>query len=342
MKPLPARFFNQRFPSKTSAVRICSPAFLPSGRLAYSGNSFERLVLDALLLSKVIEHFINGLHAEKKSPYTILNYEYNLGLFSKHSADRRLQEITPEHIRGFLAFRARDTSPATLHQAFRVLRTFFKWCAREGLLKFYPMENIKAPKLEQKVIATFTSEEIKKLLSSCPQRTFLGERNRSIILCLLDTGMRAFELININLNDVDYRLGIVKVKGKGNKERLMRIGDKTRQVLWKYLLIRDIKAQADQERLFLSEEMRPLTRRGLTTIIYKLGQRAGLKNIRCSPHTFRHTFAVNFLRAGGNIRDLQNLGGWADIQSLVRYTSSLTSEDALRAHKKFSPVDRML
>jgi integrase/recombinase XerC/integrase/recombinase XerD len=154
--------------------------------------------------------------------------------------------------------------------------------------------------------------------------------------------MRASELININLNDVDYRLGIIKVMGKGNKERLMRIGDKTRQVLWKYLLIRDIKAQAGQERLFLSEEMRPLTRRGLTTIIYKLGQRAGLKNVRCSPHTFRHTFAVNFLRAGGNIRDLQNLGGWADIQSLIRYTSSLTSEDALRAHERFSPVDRML
>jgi integrase/recombinase XerC len=271
-----------------------------------------------------------------------LSYEYNLGLFSKHSPGWRLQEITPEQIRSFLAARAQGNSPATLHQAFRVLRTFFRWCVREGLLEHYPMENIKAPKLEQKVILTFSPEEIKKLLSSCPPRTFLGERNRSIVLCLLDTGVRASELININLNDVDYRLGIIKVMGKGNKERLMRIGDKTRQVLWKYLLIRDIKAQAGQERLFLGEELKPLTRRGLTTIIYKLGQKTGLKGIRCSPHTFRHTFAVNFLRAGGNIRDLQSLGGWVDIQSLIRYTSSLTSDDALRAHEKFSPVDTML
>jgi len=340
MKILPASFLNQRFPSKTSAVRICSPAFSPSGCLAFSGSSYERSVLDVLLLSKAIGHFINGLHAEKKSPYTILNYEYNLGLLSKNAGIQRLQDVSPEHIRAFLAYRAQNTAPATLHQAFRVLRTFFRWCVKEGLLESYPMENIKAPKLEQKVILTFSSEEIKKLLSSCPQKTFLGERNRSIILCLLDTGMRASELININLNDVDYRLGIIKVKGKGNKERLMRIGDKTRQVLWKYLLIRDIKAQAGQEGLFLSEEMQPLTRRGLTTIVYKLGQKAGLRH--CNPHAFRHTFAVSFLRAGGNIRDLQNLGGWADIQSLIRYTSSLTSEDALRAHERFSPVDRML
>ena len=290
----------------------------------------------------MIEHFVNGLHAEKKSQFTISNYEYNLGLFLKHCPVQKLQEIAPEHIRAFLAFRSQGSSPATLHQAFRVLRTFFRWCIRERLLDSYPMENIKAPKLEQKVIQTFSPAEIKKLLSSCPQKTFLGERNRSIILCLLDTGMRASELININLNDVDYRLGIIKVMGKGSKERLMRIGDKTRQVLWKYLLIRDTKAIAAQERLFLGEELKPLTRRGLTTIIHNLGLKAGIKNIRCSPHTLRHTFAVNFLRAGGNIRDLQSLGGWADIQSLIRYTSSLTSDDALRAHEKFSPVDRML
>jgi integrase/recombinase XerC/integrase/recombinase XerD len=295
-----------------------------------------------LLLSRTIEHFINGLYAENKSAHTIFNYRHNLSLLEKSLPKAKLLDIRAEELRTFLASRAQGRAAATTHQAFRVLRTFFKWCVREGLLESSPVKNIKAPKLEYKVVSTFTTMECNALLQICPQKTFLGERNRSIILCLLDTGMRAHELVNLRLNDVDFRLGIVKVMGKGGKERLMRLGEKARQTLWRYMLIRDVKAPPTREYLFLSEEMKPLTRNGLTTIIAKLGKKAGISKVRCSPHTFRHTFAVQFLRAGGNIRDLQQLGGWSDLSSVVRYTSSLSIDDALRAHEKFSPADHLL
>ena len=299
-------------------------------------------VLDSLLLSKAIEHYVNGLYAEGKSPKTIEAYSGNLKRFSEFCGEQKALDITPAHIRAYLAERSQSSSSHTTHQAFRVLKTFFRWCIREGFLETSPLANVKAPRLANKVIPTFSPAEIKKMLSLCKQRTFLGDRNRAIIPCLLDTGMRASELIGLTLNDVDFKEGLMRVKGKGDKERLIRLGNASRQALWKYMLIRDVKASEHEIALWLSEEMKPFTRNGLFLVIRRLGKRAAIEGVRCSPHTFRHTFAVNFLRAGGNVFDLQTLGGWSSLEMVKRYSQSLNTEDALRAHAKFSPVDRML
>jgi site-specific recombinase XerD len=294
-----------------------------------------------LLLNKTIEHFINGLHAENKSIETIRIYGHNLNLFQKHAGTMKLAEVSALQIRDFLGIRAQTTKPATVHSAFRTLRTFFNWCLNEGLLETQPMQNIKPPKLDQKIIPTFTGDDIKRLLNACKHKTFTGERNKAIILCLVDSGIRITELINLSLNDVDYRQGIIKVMGKGKKERLVRIGNNARQQLWRYMLLREIKGQ-NIERLFLSEEMRPMTKSGLGTIIKKIGKDAEIDGKRCSPHTFRHSFAVAFLRAGGNVFDLKQLLGHSSIDMVERYSRSLSSDDALKAHQQFSPGDRLL
>lgn len=286
--------------------------------------------------------YINGLYAEGKSPKTIESYSGNLKRFAEFCEVNKLIEVAPVHIRFYLADRARTTSSHTTHQAFRVLRTFFRWCIKEGFLDESPLINIKAPKVSNKVIPTFSNEEIKKMLSFCKQQTFLGERNHAMVLCLLDTGMRASELIGLKLADVDFQAGIMRVRGKGDKERLIRLGNISRQALWKYMLIRDIKAPENEDALWLSEEMKPFTKNGLFLVIRRLGKRARIEGVRCSPHTFRHTFAVDFLRNGGNVFDLQTLLGHSSLEMVKRYSQSLNTEDALRAHAKFSPVDRML
>ena len=115
----------------------------------------------------MLQHFLDGLDAEGKSKATIETYGYNLDLFVRHCQAEKLAEIQPEHIRAYLADRSRGRAPATTHQAFRVLRTFFRWSIREGLLEFSPMDNIKAPRLEEKVINTFSPDDIRQLLTVC-------------------------------------------------------------------------------------------------------------------------------------------------------------------------------
>jgi site-specific recombinase XerD len=203
------------------------------------------------------------------------------------------------------------------------------------------MANVKAPKLEDIIIPTFSQDEIKAMLSYCRPKTFLGERNRALVLCLLDSGLRASELLSLTITDVDYQQGLIKVMGKGKKERLVRIGNNARQQLWRYMLLRDIKAPPHVQTLWLSEEMRPFTKNGMLLVMHRLGKRAGIR-IRCSPHTFRHTFAVSYLRAGGDIFTLQQLLGHSSLEMVKRYSRTLNSDDALKAHQQFSPVDRLL
>ena len=129
--------------------------------------------------------------------------------------------------------------------------------------------------------------------------------------------------------------------GKGHKERLLRLGSTARKELWRYLLIRDVKLPAGERHIFLSEEMRPLTRNGLGQMIARRGKEAGIANVRCSPHTFRHTMATSFLRNGGDISSLQTILGHSSLEMVRNYSRTLNSEDAMRAHERASPADSM-
>lgn len=217
----------------------------------------------------------------------------NLALFKKHLGDLKILDISAVQIRDFLGARAKTVEPATLHQAFRVLRSFFNWCRREGFIEKSPMENIKAPKLVKKVIPTYTREEIQAMLAVCPLKKFKGARDRAIISIFLDAGIREAELVGMKLNDVDFRGGAIKVFGKGDKERIVHISEKARQALWRYMILRDLKA-GNNQRVFLSESGKSLTEDGLRTVIKKIGRAAGVQEVYI--HKFRHTCAMAFLR----------------------------------------------
>ena len=297
-----------------------------------------------MLLKKTIKFYIDSLYAEKKSPDTISNYSYNLGLLLKSAGDLPLQEISNLHVRGFLAGRAQATKASTVHQAFRVCRSFFNWCVREGFLEKTPMLNIKPPKIGRKVIKTYSMEEIHALNDQCNDKRFLGARNKAIIAVLLDTGIREGELVGLDVNNVDFRSGVIKVKGKGDKERIVKISDKSRKALNKYLFFRDdqinhVDSPAPRDRVFLSEEGRPMTGKGVLTTISRLGKAAGVKTYI---HKFRDTCATEFLRAGGDLRTLQIMLGHENISTTAIYLSSMDGDDVIKSHMKFSPGDRFL
>ena len=217
------------------------------------------------------------------------------------------------------------------------MRTFFAWLQKEDLIPDNPLLHIKKPKIQKKVIEALKPEEIKALLGQFNSKDFNSVRNRLIIMMLLDTGMRVSELNNLMIHDVDIQRGSILIRhGKGNKQRLVRIGSKTQKALWMYM---SLYRRGDSQRLFTDAGGRPLKVNAIKLLMYKLGKRANLEGVHA--HRLRHTFAISFLRAGGDVFSLQYLLGHSTLAMTQRYLQSLNADDAFKAHKRFSPMDNL-
>jgi site-specific recombinase XerD len=215
------------------------------------------------------------------------------------------------------------------------LKAFFRWTVEEGYLPENPLATVKAPRVEKKVLEAFTDAEIRALLNATSGRENLDVRNRALVACLLDSGLRAAEMVSLNLGDVDMQTGMARVTGKGRKQRFVRLGAQARKALLRYLQIR---RGEPGDPLWLGVRG-PLTSDGLHEILTKLGKRCKVQP--CNPHKFRRTFALACLRNGMDPFSLQTLMGHADLQILRRYLAQ-TQADVEAAHAKSSPMDRLL
>jgi len=299
--------------------------------------------LDAFLLAQEAAH---------NTPATLRHYRYTVGSFIRflnHEAVTALQTITPYHIRAFLvSLERRGRKDTTLHAHARGIKAWLNWLVREGVLASTPMRQVKMPKLEKRILPALSREDLQKLLAARP-KTPVGLRDRAIILCLLDSGLRAGEFCRLRLDDVDLRTGILKVHGKGRKDRVTRFGAKARLALVRYLATR---SRADSNSA-LSEFYEPLwiaytwdgqaTGRALTTsglrmLFRRLAARTG---VQISAHQFRRTFALWCLRQGMDVYSLQMLMGHSDLHILRRYLD-LAQADIEEAHRRYSPVDHLL
>ena len=204
------------------------------------------------------------------------------------------------------------------------------------------------PENNKDQVAPFTSEEVQRLLTAARASNY-PRRDEAICIFLLDTGVRVSEMCNIRLDDIDWDTRKVTVLGKGQKERAVYFGHQTRRTLWNYLSEDSRNPRAREKPkgtspLFVSEvgirSGEPFTRYGMRRLISRLGKRAGISGKRCSPHTFRHTFAVEFLRAGGNVFTLKELLGHTSLHMTNRYVS-FAQADLENQHRQFSPADRM-
>ena len=152
---------------------------------------------------------------------------------------------------------------------------------------------------------------------------------------LLETGLRLSELANLKISDINMEQGIIKVVGKGDKERLVRIGIKTQKALWNYLVYRP----AEGNHIWLGRDNAPFTIDGIAQMIRNLGKKHG---ISLSPHKLRHSFAISFLRNGANPFELQIALGHTTLEMTRRYTQALGFEDVFKRHMVASPVDRLI
>lgn len=314
-------------------------------------------------LRKAAGRWISDGKAQGWSAKTLKNREQMLERFCwwlehKEELAPAVGSLNPQTVRAFMAYlrepcpegrwgsdhhaTKRETRPSTVSTYYRALRALCGFLAAEGLLEEWPLENVKAPRVPKDRVQPFHPEQVQALLDAA-RRGRTPAREVALVMVLVDTGLRASELCGLTVADADRGSGELTVTGKGNKRRQVYMGSGARRALWRYLEAERRDACPD-EPLFVSVGGHlvgsGLTANGLCQIIGKLGDQARVQGVRCSPHTLRHTFAVNFLRGGGNLFELQQLMGHEDLTILRRYVE-LAESDLEQAHRNASPADRM-
>lgn len=303
-----------------------------------------------LTLSLVIEGYNLAARARSLSEHTIRDYNTTYKKFKTFLGSNPIfSTITKKHIRSFLAAQ-KQVCNKTLLNYHTGLSALYTWAVKEGYSDAQLMHEIDRPKPEQRTIEPIPVDHIRAMLSvlgrsraynrpgkrTSTHSTPCAARNRAILLLLLDTGLRASELCNIKIHEIDLNQRKVKIFGKGSKERILPFSARTGQVIWKYLASHRKDDHVGQP-LFATQRGRPITRTHLRHIVERICARADLP--RYTPHDFRHTFAVNYLRNYPNIYTLQEMLGHTTLDMVKRYLA-VSQNDLTEAHRQASPVEK--
>ena len=233
--------------------------------------------------------------------------------------------------------------PATVKTYHAHLCVLFKWIVAEGELDISPMDRVPPPRVPVDQVLPFTEAQTEALFAAA-RKSNHPRRDEAILLLLFDTGMRISELCGLTRDAIDMTSKSCRVIGKGNKARTLYFGRSTTRAIWVYLREEALDDPASDKPIFISDRGTRagdgLTRSGALQLITRLGIAAGLDAVRCSPHTFRHTFAVAFLRGGGNVFALKEILGHTDLKMTQKYVSFVQA-DVEKQHRQYSPVDRL-
>ncbi|MEW6726486.1 MAG: tyrosine-type recombinase/integrase [Bacillota bacterium] len=231
-------------------------------------------------------------------------------------------------------------SPTTINHRVRSLKQFYQFLVDESLVASNPTTRLERRKAKSGIIETFSDEQLSVLLAAPDKSRFVGLRDYTMMLLLLDTGVRLSELVGIKLSDL--KLGdseIIITEGKGGKHRRVFVSSRTKETLKKYLRVRrDIPGNPY---LLVGVEDQPMKRRNVQERLTIYGRQVGLEGVRVSPHTFRHTFAKMYIMRGGDPFSLQALLGHSTLD-MVRHYVNLWGSDLQRMHRQFSPVAHLL
>ncbi len=300
------------------------------------------MALESAWLDDLVQGFWIDRQAQGVSQETILDYNRTFLWLDRWLLTNAKTDLSATDLKAFLASQREGRSPKTLYNSWVALRAFYRWVSEETSCE-NPMLKVQAPKVPETVILPFTQEEVQLLLKACDKRPFRGTtirrptavRDRAIVLTLVDTGLRASELCQLQVEDLDLETGQLFVrKGKGGKGRVVYVGKVTKKALWRYRAKQG--KPKGSEPLFLSTEEQAMNRDSLRHFLAHLGERAGVDDVH--PHRFRHTFATMFLRNGGNLLALQRLLGHSSLEMVRRY-AKVAQTDLRDAHSTGSPAD---
>ncbi len=297
-------------------------------------------------MKKLLNQFLNHLSIEAGlSSNTIESYRRDLERYIKFLSEKKVdsvEKITEEHITNLIVLLSRlGLAANSIARNLSSIRRFHKFLVREGYSDFDPAASLESPKLWRKLPTVLDIEEMKKLLSKPTEENPLSLRDKAILEFLYATGVRISELINIKRKNFMPEVELVRVIGKGQKERIIPIGKEAVRSVEKYLQeARPQLAKRDSEDvLFLNRRGGSFSRMGLWKILRKYVIQAGIKK-KVTPHTIRHSFATHLLEGGADLRAVQEMLGHADISTTQIYTH-LDREYLKQEHRDHHPRSKM-
>jgi integrase/recombinase XerD len=310
-----------------------------SGRRRASGEpKGEDLAAEQLGL---IDRFLDAAWAERGlSRNTLAAYRYDLQLLAVHlrGRDVGIENARREDVLNFLAVQVRHgRSPRSLSRYLSGFRQFYQWLLREGRLREDPTAMIESPKLGRGLPKALSETHVTALLEAPDIATTLGLRDRTMLELMYASGLRVSEMVSLDLNRINMNQGVVRILGKGGKERLVPLGEEAMDWLGRYL--RESRpvllGRADCAQVFVTARKAGLSRQAFWHAIRKHARAAGIEH-DVSPHMLRHSFATHLLNHGADLRVVQLLLGHSDLSTTQIYTH-IAREGLKRLHAKHHP-----
>jgi integrase/recombinase XerC len=285
-----------------------------------------------------IERYLRYLRIERNaSPHTIRNYASDLRQFREYLVESagapsgrgsgKIQKVDQLAVRGFIAhLYEREKKKTSIARKLSAVRAFFKFLAAEHVIAQSPAAAVSTPKLEKRLPRILSEEEMNRFLDQLTEAAKNGEpllaRDRAILELLYASGLRVSELVGLDLRSISFDDGMVLVRGKGRKERIVPFGSKAKDALAAYLPVREkilAEAKTSSPAVFLNVKGGRLTTRSVDRLVKKYIRALGL-NVKASPHSLRHAFASHLLTEGADLRAIQEMLGHESLATTQKYT----------------------
>lgn len=295
-----------------------------------------------------LEKFLNYISIERNlSNNTVASYRNDLKRYVEYLKQQNVESLDdakPGIITSLFDMLHRSgLSAKSISRNFSAIRSFHKYALGEEVARNDPTENLFRPKIEKKLPAVLTYNEIEKIINQPDESKKFGLRDKAMLEVMYSCGLRISELISLRETDLIFQEGLIRVIGKRDKERVVPLGSKAIEIIDKYIKNERIhlsKGKNSGGVLFLNKNGKPLSRMGVWKILRKYCLRADIKK-DVSPHTFRHSFATHLLEGGANPREVQEMLGHSDISTTQIYTH-IDREYLLEVHKTFHPGEKDL
>lgn len=280
--------------------------------------------------------FERELKGEGRSEATIDRYALSIRQWLQFSEAMNFPPVvTREHVAEFLAHRQGKVAPNTVRNDYMALRRWFRYLRELGEIRDDPMAHLRQPKVTERLPDPYTDDELRRMVKVCQGQNLDSLRNTAVLWVLFDTGLRAAEMCGLTVDDVDLNSERILVRGKGRRERLVRLGARAQRAVYRYLRAR----RSRRPELWLGRGDHPLRRSGLYELVERVCVKAGVPHP--GVHRFRHTAATRMADLGMPETELRLLFGWTSPMMAARYTHSTAWDRALRAHRQYSPADNL-